>query len=312
MKKRTIVVALGGNALLKKNEKLTVNGQMKAMTSAMNSLVPLFRKRDNIVITHGSGPQVGNLLLQNEMAKREISPSPLYVLDAEIEGGIGYMLAQSLLNVLKKRNLKRPVVTVVTQVLVDRNDPMFKKPTKPIGPFYSKEEADVFRRNGFYVVEDAGRGYRRVVASPKPIEIIESKSIKSLCESGTIVIAAGGGGIPVYKTRDEIHGVAAVIDKDLASSCLANGIGAEMLLILTGVGSVCLHYGTSREKRIKRMNVKDAKKYLKEGHFPEGSMGPKIEAAIDFLSKGGKKVIITSPEKISDAVNGESGTEITR
>jgi len=312
MKKRTIVIALGGNALLKKGERLTVDRQMKAMTSAMNSLVPLFKSRYNIVITHGSGPQVGNLILQNEMAKKEISPSPLYVLDAEIEGGIGYMLAQSLLNVLKKKNLNRPVVTVVTQALVDRNDPMFKRPTKPIGPFYSKNEAEVLRRSGFTVVDDAGRGYRRVVASPKPKEIIESKSIKSLCENGTIVIAAGGGGIPVYKIKNELHGIAAVIDKDLASSCLANGIGAETLLILTGVESVCLDYGTSREKKIKRMNVKDAKRYLKEGHFPEGSMGPKIEAAVEFLSNGGKRVLITSPGKMSEAFNGRAGTEITK
>ena len=309
MKKRVLVVALGGNALTPKGSHGDYKELQGNIQRACRSLVPLVKK-NYVVVTHGSGPQIGNLILQNELTKNRVASLPMDVLDAELQGELGYLLQQSLLNALRKHNINRPVVSILTQVLVDRRDPLFMRPTKPIGSFYTKEQADVFKKQGFHIVDDAGRGFRKVVPSPKPKAVLEASTIRSLVRAGNIVVAAGGGGIPIYKERNQLKGIAAVIDKDLASACLAKGIGADTLLILTDVDYVYLHYHTKQRVSLRRMTVAEASRYLEEGHFPEGSMGPKIEAAIDFLTHHGRKVLITSLNRISDAFKGRCGTTI--
>ncbi|RMF55967.1 carbamate kinase [Candidatus Woesearchaeota archaeon] len=309
----TIVVALGGNALLKKGQKFTIKDSFKNISPALDSIIPLIKKGFNVVITHGNGPQVGNQLIRVEHSINKAYYLPLYVCGAQTQGEIGYMIQQCLLNKLKENNIKKNAVCVLTQVLVDKNDLSFKKPTKPIGPFYTKEQLKELGKEDWNLIEDAGRGYRRVVASPKPKEIIEKDIIKKLVESGTIVIAVGGGGIPVYLNEEnELRGISAVIDKDLASACLANELKAEMLLILTDVECVFLNYGKENEEKISRINVAQAELYLNQGHFAEGSMKPKVEAAISFLKKGGEKAIITNLESVEEALQGEKGTIITK
>jgi carbamate kinase len=261
-------------------------------------------KKSRLVITHGNGPQVGNILIRVESALGKAYSLPLSICVAESEGEMGYMIEQTLHNELHGR---QPVVSVLTQVLVNKKDPAFKRPTKPIGPFYSKIRAQVLRKK-FPMIEDAGRGWRRVVASPKPLKIVESETIEKLIKNNIIVIAAGGGGIPVFLKKGRLHGIDAVIDKDLASACLANSINANELILLTGEKYVYLNYGKKQQKPIKKMNAKQAKHFMKQGHFAEGSMKPKIEAAVLFLEKGkGKKVLITAPDFL-----GRGGTIITK
>jgi len=307
-----IVIALGGNSLIKKGEKPTISNQFKNAKKTMEYLVPLI-KNHKVVITHGNGFQVGNILIRVEESLGKAYSIPLEVCVAESQGELGYMIEQSLQNTLAKNKIKTPVVSILTQVLVDKKDPAFKDPTKPIGPFYTKSQAQKLMNKGFKLVEQIGRGWRKVVASPKPISIDDIKIIDLLLKNKTIVIAAGGGGVPIIKEKGKItHGVPAVIDKDLASACLANSIKAKTLIILMSEPSAYLNYKKKNQKPIRSLNIKEASKLLKEGHFPKGSMGPKIEAAIQFIKNGGNNVIITSSNNIQKALIGKSGTVIRR
>ncbi len=313
--KKVVVIALGGNAILQPGQKGTFEEQMKNVETTCKQLTQMVLSgKYKIVITHGNGPQVGNILLQNETAKGVAAPMPLYVCGAESQGLIGYMIQQSLHNLLQdvgKGDI--PVATVVTQVVVDKNDPAFQNPTKPVGPFYSEEEAKrLADEKGYHVKEDAGRGWRRVVPSPDPLEIFEKEAIRQLIAARSIVIASGGGGIPVVKKDGKLEGVDAVIDKDLAGERLAVDVEAKVFLILTDVDQVKLNYKTPQEKGISKMTVEEAKRYRDEGHFAKGSMEPKVRAAIRFIEAGGEKAIITSLGKAMDALEGKAGTTITR
>ncbi len=308
MKKRIVVVALGGNALVKKGEQITIANQMKNVSEAMRHLIGIL-KDYNVIISHGNGIQVGEILIRVEEALGKAYTLPLEVCVAESEGELGYLIEHALHNVLLENHVHKPVISLLTEVIVDKNDPAFKHPTKPIGPWYNKEQAEKMQENGFNMVYEVKRGYRRVVASPTPKKVENSGIIKKLVRDA-IVIAVGGGGIPVIKEGNRMKGVSAVIDKDLASACLAKDIKADLLLILTGVKNVYLNYGTNKEQPLSKLTIKQAQQYLKEGHFPEGSMGPKIQAAINFLKHGGKKVIITSPSCVEKALRGKEGTTI--
>jgi len=306
------VVAIGGNSISKADQVGTIPEQFANSRETAEHLAGMIAMGYDIVLTHGNGPQVGNVLLRVEYSKEHVYPIFLDTCVSDTQGGMGYMLQQILGNVLREKGVKKTVATVVTQVLVDKNDPSFKNPTKPIGSFYSKEEAEKNQKEkGWSIVEDAGRGYRRVVPSPIPVDILEKEAIENLVKNGFIVIAVGGGGIPVI--RDEkggISGVEAVIDKDRASSLLANQIKADVLIISTGVEKVAVNYKKPDEKWLDKMTVAEAKKYLEEGQFPKGSMGPKIQASIQFLENGGKEVIITDPEHLTEALQGKTGTKI--
>ncbi len=312
MDEKKVVVALGGNAIIKKGQKGSVYEQFANTREALNNIFGLIQEGHKIVITHGNGPQVGNILLRVEASKDIAYELPLGVCVAQSQGEMGYMIVQSLQNKLIREGIERNAICILTQVVVDKNDPSMKNPTKPIGKFYTEEEAkEKIEKLRWDMVEDAGRGWRRVVPSPKPISIVESESIKKSFYSGDIVIACGGGGIPVY-VEDEgtYEGVDAVVDKDLASSVLANEIGADELIILTGVEFVYLNFGRENETILREVSLKEVKKYYEDGHFPPGNMGPKIEAVINFLERGGKKAIITSTEKAYDALKGKTGTHI--
>ncbi len=309
---KTAVVALGGNAISKEGEEDTIPKQFENTNKSLTSIVELIKEGYNLAITHGNGPQVGNAVLRVELAREKAPVLPLYICVADTEGGMGFMVEQCLKNRLQKEKIEREVVTVITQVIVDKNDPAIKNPSKFIGRFYSKEEAESFsKERGWIVKKDSNRGYRRVVPSPIPKEIVEKKTIKTLVENGVVVIASGGGGIPVYYNEDgTLQGIEGVIDKDRASAVLARDIQAELLLILTGVEKVALNFGTLLQKELEKITMAEAKQCLAEGHFPPGSMGPKIEAAISFLESGGKEVIITSIDKAHEAVLGKAGTKI--
>ena len=313
MNKRA-VLALGGNAIIQAGQKGTISEQFKNTRDSLGGVVELINQGYQLAITHGNGPQVGNMLIQqNAGIDKGIAPLPLGVLNAATEGTMGYMIEQSLQNALHKNKIHKDVITIASQVVVDKNDPSVLNPTKPVGPFYTKEQADMLKKEfGWTMVEDAGRGYRQVVPSPIPLDIVPFKVIKNLVENDNIVIACGGGGIPVYIDTDGTYeGVDAVIDKDFASALLANKIGADFLVILTGVDKVAVNYGKPDQKDIDKMSITEAQKYFDEGQFPKGSMGPKIQAAIKFIQNGGGQVLITSIEKIVDAFAGKTGTIIT-
>lgn len=312
-KKQTAVIALGGNAITKKGVPDTIANQFARTRQSLSGIIPLIKDGYNIAITHGNGPQVGNALLRVELARNKAPVLPLGICVADTEGGMGYMIEQSLQNRLRKEKIKRDVVTIVTQVIVNKDDPSIKNPSKFVGQFYDYNTARKFaRERGWRVKKDSDRGWRRVVASPIPIEIVEARQIKILVDKRVIVIAAGGGGIPIYiEENGDFEGVDAVIDKDRASAILAKSIGAELLLILTGVDNVALNFGKLDQKILGEVKYKEMKKYLDQGHFPPGSMGPKVEAALGFLEMGGKKVIITSIENAYEAVMGNAGTIIT-
>ncbi len=312
MTKPPLVIAIGGNALIQRGERGTLEEQVSHADSCMARIAELIEPGQPVIITHGNGPFVGNTLIQMECARETIPPMPLFIADADSEGGIGFILQQSLYNQLARLGKKVNVVSVVTQVAVDKNDPAFIWPSKPVGPFYSAEEAkSMTTLLGWVMLEDAGRGWRRVVPSPRPLRIIEADTIRRIAEGGDIVIAAGGGGVPVVEDESRLlKGIDAVIDKDLASSLLARQVGAKKLIILTSVDCVYLDYGKPAQSAIARMGVNDAIDYLAQGQFPPGSMGPKILAAIEFIGGGGKEVTITSPEKLEEAVCGKAGTVI--
>ncbi|WP_448379417.1 carbamate kinase [Fervidobacterium sp.] len=309
--KKLAVVAIGGNAVNRPGEEATAENMMKNLSETARFLVSMLDDYD-IVITHGNGPQVGNLLVQQELAKHVIPPFPIDVNDAQTQGSLGYMIALTLGNELRKRNIQREIAAVVTQIIVDKNDPGFQKPSKPVGPFYSKEEAEKLQQEkGWIMKEDAGRGWRRVVPSPIPLDIVEKNVIKTLVEKDMIVIAAGGGGIPVIQENGTLKGVEAVIDKDRASALLAKEIDADILIILTGVEKVYINYNKPDQKALDHLTVEEAKKYLAEGQFPSGSMGPKIEAAIDFVTSTGRECLITDMAVLDKALKGLTGTRIT-
>ena len=303
-----IVIALGGNALGKAPEE-----QMKLLQNVSKIILKLVKDGNDVVITHGNGPQVGQIALAMEYAASNGAGTP-YMPFPECgsmsQGYIGYGLEQCLLNEMKKENVQKKCVTLITQVLVDAKDSAFSNPTKPIGMFYSKEEAMKQEEKGYTFVEDAGRGYRRVVPSPMPIDIIEKDTVKELFQNGTLVIAAGGGGIPVINSEDNLKGVEAVIDKDKTAALLAKLIGADTLLILTAVDKVSIHYNTDFQIDLDVLSVNEALKYISKGEFAKGSMLPKIEACLDFVSGTKNKAIIGSLEKAVDAINGDSGTII--
>jgi len=314
MKKKVVVIALGGNALIGEGQQGTIAEQFENVRKSLDGIIYCLKQGFEVVITHGNGPQVGNLLLMVEASRNQVPELSLGVCVADTEGAIGYMIQQSLTNRLRKEEINRCVVTVLTQVIVDKHDKAFSNPTKPIGPFFSKEEAERFHREkGWHIVEDSHRGYRRVVASPNPLKIVEERAVKTLLEAGEIVIAAGGGGIPVILKEDgDLEGVDVVIDKDLASGVLARDIKADCLMMLTGVEHVFLNFKQPNERALSRLTVKDAQRYLQEGHFPPGSMGPKIQAAINFLTWGGEQAIITSIDKVKEAMDGRTGTKIIK
>lgn len=313
--KKVVVIALGGNAILQPGQKGTYEEQVENVRVTSEQLVQMVESgKYRIVVTHGNGPQVGNILLQNETAKDVAAAMPLHVCGAESQGLIGYMMQQTLHNLLaEKERGDIPVVTLVTQVVVDKNDPAFTNPTKPVGPFYSEQEAKALEsEKGYDVREDAGRGWRRVVPSPDPTEISEKEAIRQLIAARSIVIASGGGGIPVIRENGRLMGVDAVIDKDLAGERLANDVEASIFMILTDVDQVKLDYKTPGEKGLDTITVEEAKRYHAEGHFAKGSMEPKVRAAIRFIEAGGEQAIITSLGRATDALAGRAGTTITR
>ncbi len=311
---RVAVIALGGNAITREFEEGNITQQFANTRRSLVGVADLIEKGYQVVLTHGNGPQVGNALIRVENSRHLVPPTPLGVIVADLEGGMGYMIQQSLQNKLIKRGINRDVVTIVTQVIVDKNDPSVLNPTKFVGPFYQASQLDALKAQRNWIIKkDSNRGYRRVVPSPIPLEIVEKKVIKQLIQQGTIVIAAGGGGAPVYIEEDgTLEGIDGVIDKDLASAILAKDIGAQELYILTAVDQVAVQFGTPEQINLDVMTVAEARKYQSEGHFPKGSMGPKIEAAIRFLESGGEMVLITSIENMTEAFEGHTGTRIIK
>ena len=310
--KDLVVVAIGGNSLIKDKQHMSVLDQYKAAGETAHHIADLIDAGCKVVITHGNGPQVGFILLRSEAAKDQLHQVPLDSCGADTQGAIGYQIAQTLSNELRDRGRNAPVAVIISQTVVDKADPAFENPSKPIGPFYDEAEAKKHQANdGWDIVEDAGRGWRRVVASPLPIEIVEEAAIEALLKIRTIVVAVGGGGIPVVKDeKGNLHGVSAVIDKDRASCLLAQNLQAEKLIISTAVDKVAINFNKPDQKDIDTMTVAEAKKYMEEGQFAPGSMKPKIEAAIDFLEAGGQEVIITQPHLLGDAVKGKAGTHM--
>lgn len=311
-KRRVAVVAIGGNSLIKDKQHRTVEDQYKAIGETCHHIAGMIAQGWDVAIGHGNGPQVGFILRRSELARHELHEVPLEVCGADTQGAIGYALQQNLYNEFRQRGMDKHAVTVVTQVLVGRNDPAFQNPTKPIGSFMDVDVAQQRRETeGWDVVEDAGRGWRRVVPSPLPKTVIELDAVKELIRKGFVVITVGGGGIPVVENDEgNLQGVAAVIDKDFASALLANSINADLLLISTAVEKVYLNFDKPDQAAIDRMTVAQAKQYIQQGHFARGSMLPKIEAIVRFLEAGGKEALITDPENIERALQGETGTWI--
>jgi carbamate kinase len=312
VKRRLALIAFGGNALLPETQRGTQDEQMKNAEKAARLMVHIVRKGYELIIVHGNGPQVGNLLIQMEEAVTKIAPYTLDVCDAMTEGSMGFLLERAITNELRRLSIDKDVVTLVTQVLVDRDDPAFQKPTKPVGPFYTKFRAQqLAREKKWAMVEDAGRGYRKVVPSPKPIDIVPKIAIHDLVESGRIVIAAGGGGIPVIiNGRGLYEGVEAVIDKDYASSLIAREVKVDLFIILTGTEKVFVDFRKPSQRDVPVLPVAEARRLLDEGQFPPGSMGPKIRAAIEYIEAGGREVLITDAAHLKAALIGRSGTRI--
>jgi carbamate kinase len=307
-----LVLALGGNALIRPGDAGTLAEQYRRISEAMAHTADLVTAGFAIVLTHGNGPMVGNLLLQMECARALVPPMPLFMSDADTEGSLGYLIQQCLVNELHHRGRVQGVATVITQVVVAADDPAFNAPDKPIGPFYTADEVERLQNErGWRLIEDAGRGWRRVVPSPHPITVIEQDIISYLLRGGIIVIAAGGGGVPVIRQANgDLSGVEAVIDKDRTAAVLAREINADLLIFLTAVEYVYLDYGKPGRRPLETLVAAEGRQYLKEGQFAAGSMGPKMEAALDFLSQGGQRVLITQPETLAAALKGHTGTLI--
>lgn len=308
------VVAVGGNALIRDKDHESIPDQSREAAITTHHIADMIAAGWNVVITHGTGPQVGFILRRSELALEEIPPVPMDYADADLQGGIGYMFLKALYNEFRKQKIDRKAVAIITQTLVDRNDPAFADPSKPIGSHMNEETAQrLARRQGWIVKDDAGRGWRRVVPSPQPKTIVELAAINLLARAGFVVIACGGGGIPVVQDEEgNLIGVEAVIDKDLASSLLARGIGADLLLVSTGVEKVAINFNKPDRRWLDRMTVADAKKYYADNQFDRGSMGPKIQAVIEFIEGGGQTGLITNPENIGRALAGETGTFIVK
>ncbi|MDC0762203.1 carbamate kinase [Brevibacillus sp. AG] len=314
---KLVIVAIGGNSLVKDNGRNTIQDQYEAVCETAANIADMVQEGYNVVVTHGNGPQVGFALQRCEIAN-EVSGMPTIPLVncvADTQGGIGYQIQQALTNEFAKRGINKKVASVITQVEVSKEDPNFENPTKPVGSFFTLEQAEEMRKEhpDWVFIEDSGRGYRRVVPSPKPIDIVEKDAIKSLIEAGYVVVAVGGGGIPVVKTGENTYdGIDAVIDKDFATSLLAEQIDAQTLIITTGVPQVCIHFGKPNQKALERITVEETKQYVREEHFAKGSMLPKIEASLSFLEKNGSSVIITNPESLKDAITNKAGTHIVK
>ncbi len=307
------VIALGGNAIIQKGEKGEFSEQFLNTERSMGPVVDLMERGYKLILTHGNGPQVGAIMLQNEAAGGKVPMAPLHVADAMTCGSMGYMIEQCFRNEMRRRGIDRETATIPAQIVVDREDPAMKNPTKPIGPFYSKQEADALvAEKGWVVKEDAGRGHRRIVPSPYPVHVVQKEVIKHMLDLGYILITGGGGGIPVYQEGDgTLHGVDAVIDKDLASMKIAREVGANLLIIITGVPKVTINFGKPDETPLDKLMVSQAKAYMDEGQFPAGSMGPKMRAAIEFVEADpDNRVVITDVENVVAAVEGANGTTI--
>jgi carbamate kinase len=311
--RRVAVVAFGGNALIKKEQEGTQWEQLENAQETARALLPVIKDGYDLVVVHGNGPQVGNILIQVEEAVTKVPPLSLDVCVAASEGSIGYMLEVALLNELRRQRLRgRSVVTLITEVIVDQEDPGFRRPTKPIGPFYTRFRAEfLMHKQGWSMIEDAGRGWRKVVPSPRPLEVVQMEPLRRAVEAGHVVIAGGGGGIPVYRTRQgDLKGVEAVIDKDYTAGLIAAGLEADLFVLLTGVDHVSIHYGRPDQKGIRTMELAQARAHQADGQFPEGSMGPKVRAAVTFVAATGRDVVITSTRRLTEALRGRAGTRI--
>jgi carbamate kinase len=312
VKKKLAVVAVGGNSLIKDKNHQTIPDQYAAAVESMSHIAGMIEAGWDVLVTHGNGPQVGFILRRAELALNELHMVPLDYCGADTQGAIGYMFQRALYNEFRERGIRKDAVTVVTQVLVDRQDPAFAKPSKPIGSFMDQAQADEHRKaDGWSVVEDAGRGWRRVVPSPDPKKVIEAPAIQRLVEAGFVVICVGGGGIPVIENEHgDLDGIEAVIDKDFGGALLANAVKADLFLITTAVEKVAINFNKPDQAWLDRMTLAEARQYLAEGHFAKGSMGPKIEAIVRFLESGGKEALITDPANIERALQGKTGTRI--
>ncbi|MCL4522351.1 MAG: carbamate kinase [Acidobacteria bacterium] len=308
----TLVIALGGNAITRPDEPGTIPQQFAHTSETLEYLLPVIRAGHNVVITHGNGPQIGNILIRSEEGERRVPPLPLDTCVADSQGGMGYMIQRLATALFRRENIRRGVACVITQVLVDRNDPEFANPTKPVGSFYSAAEAAVLRHDKpHWILREIEPGrFRRVVPSPRPLEVLEKDAIFELSQSGSVVVACGGGGIPVAWEGNSLLGVEGVIDKDRASSLLATQIRAHKLIIVTSVDQVAIRYHKPGQKWLGTLTVAEARAHMAAGEFPPGSMGPKIESAIDFIEQGGEECIITSTEQVAQALEGNAGTHI--
>ncbi len=309
---KSVVLALGGNAIISESASGTIDEQYSIARQTMKQVTGLVRSGAKLLLTHGNGPIVGNIMIRNEAAKEFIPPMPLFICGADSQGGIGLMMQQALANELTRAGISRPVAAVVTQVVVDPDDPAFDDPSKPIGPFYTEEQgARIARERNWFVREDSNRGYRRAVASPAPKEVVELDVIRTLLDEGVIVIAAGGGGVPVFRGAGGVlRGVDAVVDKDLTSLVLARSLGFDTLVFVTGTDHAYLDFGTDTPKPLGAISLSELRKHHADGHFPAGSMGPKVDAAIEFITAGGKHVIIASPDNLLAAFDASSGTHV--
>lgn len=312
--KKVAVVAVGGNSLIRDKTRRTIPDQYAAASESMNHIANMIEAGWDVVITHGNGPQVGFILRRSELSLHELHPVPLDYCGADTQGAIGYMFQQALYNEFRQRGVAKQAATVVTQVLVDSKDPAFENPTKPIGSFMEQDTAIKHRsEDGWAVVDDAGRGWRRVVPSPFPVKIIQGEAIQTLIQAGFVVIGVGGGGIPVIEDENgDLIGVEAVIDKDFASSLLASTIQADLFLVSTAIEKVALNFNKPDQRWLDQITLTEAKQYLAEGHFAKGSMEPKVQAIIGYLEQGGKEAIVTTPKNISRALAGETGTRFIR
>ena len=312
---KRVVIALGGNAILQRGQKGTYEEQMANVMETAKQIVDIILKGDyEVVITHGNGPQVGALLLHMDAGQQTygIPAQPMDVAGAMTQGQIGYMIGQALINELKRRGIYKPAATIVTQTLVDKNDPAFQNPSKPVGPFYDEETAKkLAKEKGWVVVEDSGRGWRRVVPSPDPKGHVEAPVIVDLVEKSFIVIASGGGGVPVIEENGRLKGVEAVIDKDLAGERLAEEVNADVFMILTDVNGAAINYGKPTERWLREVTAEELRKYYEEGHFRKGSMGPKVLAAIRFIEWGGERAVIASLDRAVEALEGKTGTQVS-